>query len=68
MHVLQHCLAVVAVMIFTEASECHLFVPSMTPFTSTFTQPEPPLVNPEFQANFIQHKWYLCARAFLVYG
>lgn len=68
MHVLQLCLVVAAVAIFTEASECHRFVPSMTPFTSTFTQPELPLVKPEFQANFIQHKWYLCALLFLVYG
>ncbi|KAJ4302881.1 hypothetical protein N0V90_001772 [Kalmusia sp. IMI 367209] len=29
----------------------------MTPFTSGFSQPGPPLVEPEFEASFIQHKW-----------
>ena len=27
------------------------------PFTSHFIQPNPPIVNPEFKANWNQHKW-----------
>jgi hypothetical protein len=58
MHILQLCLAAAAVNMYAEASECHSFPPSTTPFASGFRQPEPPLVKPEFEASFIQHKWY----------
>lgn len=57
MHVLPLCL-VAAIATLSEASGCLLTPPSTTPFTSTFNQPAPPLVKPEFEANFIQHKWY----------
>lgn len=30
----------------------------MLEFSSSFQQPEPPLVKTEFQTSFIQHKWY----------
>ncbi|KAI9791620.1 MAG: hypothetical protein M1816_003706 [Peltula sp. TS41687] len=30
---------------------------STTPFSSTFQQPSPPVINAAFRANYIQHKW-----------
>ncbi|KAF1357510.1 hypothetical protein EJ07DRAFT_128118 [Lizonia empirigonia] len=58
MQVLPLCL-VAAVTTLSEASECLLPPPSITPFTSTFNQPAPPLVKPEFESSYIQHKWDL---------
>jgi hypothetical protein len=40
------------------ASDCPKFPFTATPFTVDFKQPVPPLVKPEFEANYIQHKWY----------
>ena len=30
---------------------------SQIPFSSSFVQPTPPFLKPEFKANWIQHKW-----------
>ncbi|KAF3398179.1 hypothetical protein F1880_006494 [Penicillium rolfsii] len=40
-----------------KASLCNDFPASMLEFTSSFQQPEPPLVKNEFKTSFIQHKW-----------
>lgn len=37
--------------------KCAAFPPSMIEYSSGFKQPKPPLVQPEFTANFVQHKW-----------
>ncbi|EXF82218.1 hypothetical protein CFIO01_03152 [Colletotrichum fioriniae PJ7] len=36
---------------------CPAFPPSMITFSAGFEQPQPPLIKPEYQANFVQHKW-----------
>ncbi|KAF2476600.1 uncharacterized protein BDR25DRAFT_375597 [Lindgomyces ingoldianus] len=41
----------------TAGRACKPFPPSMLEFSAQFEQPKPPLVNPEFKTNFIQHKW-----------
>ncbi|KAK1254004.1 hypothetical protein MKX08_007999 [Trichoderma sp. CBMAI-0020] len=37
--------------------KCATFPASMIKYSSGFKQPKPPLVQPEFTANFVQHKW-----------
>ncbi|GFP58655.1 hypothetical protein TASIC1_0011002200 [Trichoderma asperellum] len=37
--------------------KCAAFPPSMIEYSSGFKQPKPPLVQPEFTTNFVQHKW-----------
>ncbi|KAL4876487.1 hypothetical protein BJY04DRAFT_199761 [Aspergillus karnatakaensis] len=41
----------------TASSTCHDFPASMIEYSSTFQQPEPPILKTEFQTSFIQHKW-----------
>ncbi|KAJ4026251.1 hypothetical protein NW752_001190 [Fusarium irregulare] len=36
---------------------CPSFPPSMVEFSAGFKQPKPPIVKPEYQAHFVQHKW-----------
>ncbi len=40
-------------------SACARFAPSVVEFSSSFQQPEPPLIASEFNTSFIQHKWYI---------
>lgn len=37
--------------------KCAPFPSSMIEYSSGFKQPKPPLVQPEFTTNFVQHKW-----------
>ncbi|UNI22372.1 hypothetical protein JDV02_008267 [Purpureocillium takamizusanense] len=39
------------------ASDCDPFPASMLAFSSGFKQPTPPMVKPEFNTSFVQHKW-----------
>lgn len=41
------------------ATTCPPFPPSLITYSSQFQQPKPPLVKPEFQTHFVQHKWYI---------
>ncbi|KAM0543856.1 hypothetical protein ACHAPJ_012093 [Fusarium lateritium] len=41
----------------SQSSRCPSFPSSMQEFSAGFKQPEPPVVKPEFQAHFVQHKW-----------
>jgi hypothetical protein len=54
------CFSVVALATSTKPNDflCSDLPVSMLEFTSSFQQPEPPLVKPEFKTSFIQHKWY----------
>ncbi|KAG7051952.1 hypothetical protein JMJ77_0002563 [Colletotrichum scovillei] len=36
---------------------CPAFPPSMITFSAGFEQPQPPLIKPDYQASFVQHKW-----------
>ncbi len=37
---------------------CPGFSANLTEFSSKFQQPNPPFINNEFKASWIQHKWY----------
>ncbi|KAJ5359736.1 uncharacterized protein N7496_012149 [Penicillium cataractarum] len=50
-------LVALAASIQSTDSSCDDFPTSTLEFTSEFQQPKPPLVKPEFQTSFIQHKW-----------
>jgi hypothetical protein len=39
------------------ASSCRPFPSSMIEFSSEFKQPTPPMIQAEYEAHFIQHKW-----------
>ncbi|KAJ5872782.1 uncharacterized protein N7529_005135 [Penicillium soppii] len=39
------------------ASSCRSFPSSMIEFSSEFKQPTPPMIQAEYETNFIQHKW-----------
>ncbi|KAJ4164438.1 hypothetical protein LMH87_006114 [Akanthomyces muscarius] len=39
------------------APSCPPFPSSMVEFSASFKQPEPPLIQPEYRTNFVQHKW-----------
>ncbi|OAQ72894.1 hypothetical protein VFPPC_12883 [Pochonia chlamydosporia 170] len=39
------------------ATTCPPFPPSVIEYSSQFRQPKPPMVKPEFQTHFVQHKW-----------
>ncbi|KAJ5889845.1 hypothetical protein N7504_010655 [Penicillium tannophilum] len=41
----------------TKSSSCAPFSASLIEYSSGFQEPSPPLVNDEYTANFIQHKW-----------
>ena len=42
----------------TSSSSCPPFPASMTPFSYGFKEPKPPAIKPEYQAHFVQHKWW----------
>lgn len=42
----------------TKSSSCAPFSSSLIEYSFGFQEPSPPLVNDEYTANFIQHKWY----------
>ncbi|OOQ82800.1 hypothetical protein PEBR_37350 [Penicillium brasilianum] len=46
-----------AISVKPTGSSCNEFPTSMLEFSSSFQQPEPPLVKTEFKTSFIQHKW-----------
>lgn len=49
--------AIVVPTIATKTPKCTPFPSSMIEYSSGFKQPKPPLVQPEFTTNFVQHKW-----------
>lgn len=50
--------AVTPVAMASKTPSCPPFPSSMTAFSASFAQPEPPLIKSEYRTNFVQHKWY----------
>ncbi|EHK20491.1 uncharacterized protein TRIVIDRAFT_154462 [Trichoderma virens Gv29-8] len=49
--------AVTVPVIAAKVPKCTPFPSTMIEYSSGFKQPKPPLVQPEFTTNFVQHKW-----------
>lgn len=58
LQVLLASLAIMPVAMAAKTPSCPPFPASMTVFSASFAQPEPPFIKSEYRTNFVQHKWY----------
>lgn len=59
MRIMLASLALVKIALASSSANCLPFPASMIEFSANFKQPEPPLIESEYQTHFIQHKWYV---------